>query len=93
MGPSHVSALSPLILDGVPGLFGRPCCDYTETGNVHAVEGDMASHKLVSKGPFIVSWGAQVDWGTGSGLRRSQWCTRKWDRFRARFLDPSVNVS
>ena len=63
MGSSHVGAFPPLILDRVPGLLGHPCHYHTQTRDVRAVKGNVASCELVLEGPFIKCRGAQIDGG------------------------------
>jgi len=55
MGPTHVSALPPFVLDGVPGLPCRSSGLDSQSGSVSTVEGDVASGKLVMKMPFVTA--------------------------------------
>jgi len=72
MGLTHVGALPPFVLDGVPGLPCRSSGLDSQSGSVSTVEGDVALGKLVTKMPFITARISRVngcrsqDWGTSA---------------------------
>lgn len=68
MGSSHISALPPLGLDGVPSLFRGTCGDYSKSGDVRAVQSDMTSGKLVTEYPFVEAWSSGIDWRGGCSI-------------------------
>ena len=73
MGMSHIGALSPFILDGIPSFPSGTRGFYTKFINVHTVKGNMASGELVTKVPLVIVWCSRVDVGSGRSWITSGW--------------------
>jgi hypothetical protein len=58
MRSSHVSALSPFVLDGVPGVPRCSSSDNAKTCDVRTIKYDVPPRNLVSKIPFIEGRGS-----------------------------------
>ena len=64
MGTSHVGALSPFTLDGIPGFPSGTRGFYAKFINVRTVQSNMPSGELVTEVPLIVVWCSGVDGGS-----------------------------
>ena len=53
VGSLHIRTFSPLVLYGVPSLLCCACGHHTKTSDISAIEGDVASHELVTEHPFV----------------------------------------
>ena len=56
MGTSHVGALSPFTLDGIPGFPSSTRGFYAKFVNIRTVQSNMPSGELVMEVSLVVVW-------------------------------------